>query len=80
MRADRYAFDDRRRKKRDYRRLWITRLTGTLRGMGMQYSRFICGVARAGVKLNRKELSELAIHDPVVFGQIVDKARAAIAV
>lgn len=79
MRADRYAFDDRRRKKRDYRRLWITRLTGTLRAMGLQYSRFICGVARAGVKLNRKELSELAIHDPAVFQQIVDKARAAIA-
>jgi large subunit ribosomal protein L20 len=79
MRADRYAFDDRRRKKRDFRRLWITRLTGTLRGMGVQYSRFICGLSRAGIKLNRKELSELAIHDPLVFQQIVEKAKAAFA-
>lgn len=79
MRADRFRLVGRRLKKRDYRRLWITRLTAAVEALGMQYSRFIFGVHKAQISLNRKELSELAIHDAAAFAQIVDKARAAIA-
>jgi large subunit ribosomal protein L20 len=79
MRADVFAFAGRRAKKRDFRRLWITRITAAVRARGMMYSRFICGVGRAGIALNRKELSELAIHDPAAFDQICAKAKAAFA-
>ena len=77
MRADVFAFAGRRAKKRDFRRLWITRITAAVRARGLMYSRFICGVARAGIMLNRKELSELAIHDPAAFDSVCDKAKAA---
>ncbi len=79
MRADVFAFAGRRAKKRDFRRLWITRITAAVRARGLMYSRFICGVTRAGILLNRKELSELAIHDPAAFDQICEKANAAFA-
>jgi len=79
LRADAFAFAGRRRKKRDYRRLWIVRLTAAAKANGMLYSRLIAGLKKAGVQLNRKELSELAIHDPAVFTQICERARAALA-
>lgn len=79
MRADAFAFSGRAQKKRHFRALWITRLTAAARLNGMRYSAFICGVQRAGIVLNRKELSELAIHDPSTFTQICDQARRALA-
>lgn len=79
LRADTMARVGRRQKKRHFRRLWITRLTAAAESHGMRYSRFIHGVQKAGVKLNRKELSELAIHDPAAFSQICELAKAALA-
>lgn len=79
MRADAFAFTGRAQKKRQFRSLWITRITAAVRANGMRYSNFICGVQKAGVKLNRKQLSELAIHDPSTFTQICEQARLALA-
>ncbi len=79
LRADAFAYSGRRRKKRDFRRLWITRLSAAAELNGMLYSRFINGIKKAGIEMNRKELSELAIHEPEVFAQICEKAKAAIA-
>ncbi|MEO0480670.1 MAG: 50S ribosomal protein L20 [Planctomycetota bacterium] len=79
LRADAYAFVGRRQKKRQFRRLWITRLTAASEQHGMKYSRFIDGCKKAGIQLNRKELSELAIHNPQVFEGIIEKAKAALA-
>jgi len=71
LRAMAFAFRDRRVKKRDFRRLWITRLTAACRMRGLRYSQFIFGLKQAGIDLNRKMLSELAIHNPAVFDEIV---------
>ena len=79
IRADVFAFAGRRQKKRQFRSLWITRLSAAAEANGMRYSRFIHGVQRAGILLNRKELSELAIHEPQVFTQVCDQAKAALA-
>lgn len=79
LRADAFAFVGRRLKKREYRRLWITRLSAAAEANGLIYSRFINGCKKAGIQLNRKELSELAIHDPAVFTEICAKARSALA-
>jgi large subunit ribosomal protein L20 len=79
IRADAYAFFGRRQRKRQFRRLWITRLSAATRANGLMYSRFIAGLGKAGIRLNRKELSELALHDPKLFEQICDKAKAALA-
>ncbi|MBK8096728.1 MAG: 50S ribosomal protein L20 [Planctomycetes bacterium] len=79
IRADVYAFIGRQQKKRHFRTLWITRITAAVQALGMRYSAFIHGVQKAGIKLNRKELSELAIHDPKMFEQICGKAKAALA-
>lgn len=79
LRADTNAQIGRRQKKRHFRRLWIIRLSAAAEINGMRYSRFIHGVQKAGVKLNRKELSELAIHDPSAFTQVCDLAKAALA-
>jgi large subunit ribosomal protein L20 len=69
--ADVYAYRDRRQKKRHFRSLWITRLNAALKERGVSYSRFIPALAVAGVGLNRKMLSELAISDPAAFDAIV---------
>lgn len=74
LRAGRNAYRDRRRKKRDYRALWITRITAACRMRGTRYSLFINGIQRAGVLLNRKMLSEIAIHDPATFDRLVEIA------
>ena len=71
VRSRAYAFRDRRNRKRDFRRLWITRLNAACRQRGVRYSLFIRQLADAGVELNRKSLSELAISDPQVFDEIV---------
>ena len=72
-----YATEHRRLVKRQYRQLWITRVSAAVRARGMQYSRFIAGLKAANITLNRKMLSEIAIRDPEAFDQIVDKAKAA---
>ena len=79
LRAERFAFAGRQQKKRFFRSLWITRLTAAVKNFGLRYSAFIHGVQKAGIKLNRKELSELAIHDPVTFEVICGKAKQALA-
>ena len=78
MRAQRYAYRDRRRRKRDFRRLWITRLTAACRARGISYSRFIHGLNLAQVEVDRRALSELAIHDPAAFDALVSVAREAV--
>ena len=77
MRADKFAYFGRAQKKRLFRSLWITRITAAVKARGLMYSRFINGVNKAGITLNRKELSELAIHDPKAFDALVNEARAA---
>jgi large subunit ribosomal protein L20 len=72
------AYGDRKRKKRDYRRMWITRISAATRSEGMSYSAFINGLKRAGVAMNRKMLSELAIHDMSAFRQLVTQAKSAL--
>ena len=72
------AYGDRKRKKRDYRKMWITRISAAVRSEGMSYSVFINGLKKAGVTLNRKMLSELAIHDMPAFRDLVGQAKAAL--
>src|SRR3954449_9309015 len=74
-RADRYAYRDRRQKKRHFRTLWITRLNAALKQRGIQYNRFIPAAAAAGLELNRQILSEVGISDPAVFDAIVEQVR-----
>ena|SRR5688572_18039858 len=74
-RAGRYAYRDRRQNKRNYRSLWIVRLNAALRARGINYNRFIPAVTAAGIELNRKMLSELALTDPAAFDAIVEAAR-----
>ena len=74
MRAKRYAWRDRRARKRDFRALWITRITAACRMRGTRYSLFINGLQRAGVLLNRKMLSLIAIEDPKTFDSLVEVA------
>src|SRR6188472_3314129 len=71
MRAGRYAYRDRRQKKRHFRSLWVTRLAAALKERGISYNRFIPAAVAAGIELNRKMLSELAIADPGAFDAIV---------
>lgn len=78
-RAGAYAFAHRRARKRDFRSLWITRITAAVRARNMSYSRFINGLKYAVVDLNRKMLSEIAIADPAAFDKIVELAKSKIA-
>jgi large subunit ribosomal protein L20 len=73
----RYATRDRRNRKRDMRRLWITRINAGTRQNGLSYNRFIEGLRLAGVDINRKMLAEMAVTDPASFARLVDMARAA---
>jgi large subunit ribosomal protein L20 len=75
-RAMAMAYVHRKHKKRSFRRLWIVRINAACRLNGTSYSRFIEGIAKAGVKLNRKMLSEIAIHDPAGFSKIVETTKA----
>jgi large subunit ribosomal protein L20 len=78
-RAGVYASRDRRTRKRDFRALWITRLSAACRQRGLRYSQFIAALQRAGIALNRKMLSELAIADPAAFDVVLEKAMASAA-
>lgn len=75
LRAGTNAYRDRRRRKRDFRALWVTRLTAACRARDISYSRFIFGLAQADVELNRKMLSEIAIHSPEDFDALVELAK-----
>jgi large subunit ribosomal protein L20 len=79
VRARAFAYRDRRNRKREFRSLWIIRVTAACRERGLRYSEFIHGLNLAGIELNRKMLSEIAIHNPVVFDELVEVARGAIA-
>jgi large subunit ribosomal protein L20 len=74
-----YAYRDRRTKKRQFRRLWIQRINAGARQYGLTYSRFMCGLAKAEIELDRKVLSELAISEPEAFKALVEEAEAALA-
>ena len=75
LRARAFAFRDRRAKKRQFRKLWIIRINAACRMRGMRYSEFIAGLQRALCMLDRKSLSEIAIHDPVTFDKLVELAK-----
>jgi large subunit ribosomal protein L20 len=76
--AQQYAYRDRKRRKRTFRALWIQRLNAAVRPFGLNYSRFIDGLGKAGVTVDRKVLSDLAITEPAAFQAIVEKAKAAL--
>ena len=78
MKSLTYAYVGRKRKKRDYRQLWITRINAACKANGMNYSRFMYGLKLSGVNLNRKMLSEMAIHEPDAFTQLCGTAKGAI--
>jgi large subunit ribosomal protein L20 len=73
-----YAYRDRRDRKAQFRRLWITRINAAVRPHGLSYSRFINGLKAAGVEVDRKILADLAVHDPKAFAGLVETARAAL--
>jgi len=73
-----YAYRDRRNRKRDFRRLWIQRINAATREHGLNYHLFITGLKAAKVALDRKQLSELAIHDPAVFAKLAELAKASV--
>ena len=75
MHSGQYAFRDRKQKKRDFRKLWITRINAACRMNDISYSRFIEGLTKAGVEINRKMLSEIAINDPKMFSELVKTAK-----
>ncbi len=77
LRSRAYAYRDRKVRKRDFRRLWITRITAACKMRGISYSRFIHALKQADIELNRKMLSELAITDPAIFCEIVEAAGVA---
>ena len=77
-RSLRYAYIGRKLKKRDFRRLWIARINAAARQNGLSYSRLINGLKVAGIDINRKMLSEIAINDPAAFAALAEKAKAAV--
>jgi large subunit ribosomal protein L20 len=79
LRSEAYAYRDRRARKRDFRRLWIVRINAAVRERGLRYSEFINGLKMAGIELDRRTLSEMAIHDPNGFDKVVEEARKALA-
>jgi len=79
LKADQYRYRDRRNRKRDFRRLWITRINAAARLNGLSYSQFINGLGKAGVELDRKILADIAVHDADTFRRIADRAREALA-
>jgi large subunit ribosomal protein L20 len=75
--ANQYAFRDRKRRKRSFRALWIQRINAAVRPFGLNYSKFIDGLAKAGIEVDRKVLSDIAIREPAAFAAFVEKAKAA---
>ena len=78
MKSGQYAYVGRKQKKRDFRRLWITRISAACKLNGMNYSTFMNGLTKAGITLNRKMLSEIAIADPAAFTALTERAKAAL--
>ena len=78
MKSLRYAYIGRKQRKRDFRKLWITRISAACKLNGMNYSTFMHGLKLAGIEMNRKMLSETAIHDPAAFTALCEKAKAAL--
>ncbi len=78
MKSGQYAYIGRRLKKRDFRRLWITRISAAAKINGMNYSTFMNGLKKAGIELNRKMLAELAVEDAAAFAALAEKAKAAL--
>ena len=76
--ANQYATRDRKTRKRNFRALWIQRINAAARGFELSYSQFMSGLKKAGIDLNRKQLSDLAIHDPKAFDMLVEEAKAAV--
>lgn len=79
IKAGQYAYRDRRQRKRQFRELWIVRINAAARECGLSYSRFINGLSKAGVAIDRKVLADLAVHDKVAFAAVAEKAKAALA-
>ena len=77
MRAERYAYRDRRVRKRDFRQLWIARINAAVRAQDMTYSRFMNALGKAGITLDRRTLADLAVNDIAAFNQVVAAAKAA---
>lgn len=76
MKSLNYAYNDRRAKKRDFRKLWIARINAAARINGLSYSRFISGLKKSGIELNRKVLADMAVNDAAAFAQLAEMAKA----
>ena len=76
MKAGQYAYRDRRTRKRVFRQLWIARINAASRELGVTYSKFMAGLKKAQIDIDRKVLADLAVNDPAAFGSIVDKVKA----
>lgn len=79
MKAGQYAYRDRRARKRVFRRLWIVRINAASREMGVSYSKFMAGLKKAQIGIDRKVLADMAVNDPAAFGAIVEKVKAQLA-
>ena len=79
MKSGQYAFRDRRQRKRQFRQLWIARINAAARQNGLSYSKFINGLKKASIEIDRKILADIAVFDKVAFGALVEKAKAALA-
>jgi large subunit ribosomal protein L20 len=77
--ANQYAYRDRKNRKRNFRALWIQRINAAARGLGLTYGRLVDGLSRAGIEVDRKVLSDLAIREPAAFAALVDQAKASLA-
>ena len=78
IKAGQYAYRDRRQRKRQFRNLWIIRINAGAREHGLSYSRFISGLKKAGIEVDRKVLADLALHEPASFGVLAERAKAAL--
>lgn len=79
IKSGQYAYRDRRQKKRQFRALWIARINAEARNNGLSYSRFMNGLAKSGIEVDRKVLADLAVHDKPAFGALAEQAKAALA-
>ena len=79
MKAGQYAYRDRRTRKRVFRQLWIARINAASRGLGLTYSKFMAGLKKANIDIDRKVLADMAVRDPAAFGSIVEKVKAQLA-
>ncbi len=78
IKAGQYSYRDRRQRKRQFRRLWIVRINAAAREFGLSYSRFMDGLNKAEIEIDRKVLADLAVHDRAAFGQLAEKAKASL--